>query len=489
MTPRKPKAAAPPRRVTLIRGDGIGPEVVASAQAIIEAAGVRIEWEPAEAGGRVFAAGNATGVPPETIESIQRTGVVLKGPLATPVGHGEQSANVTLRKLFELYANVRPARELPGVPTPFGGHRVDLVVVRENVEDLYAGIEYMQTPGVAECLKLMSRKGCEKIVRLAFELARAEGRERVHCATKANIMKLTEGLLKRTFEEVAEEYPGIHAEHIIIDNCAHQLVRFPEQFEVIVTSNMNGDILSDLTSGLAGGLGFAPSMNAGHGILMFEAVHGTAPGIAGKNVANPTAMILSACMMLQYLDQEEAAAAIQHAVLVTLEEGRAVTVDVRPDVAASTSRFTQEVIANLGRRSTRWYVRPHRPMRLPAQSPDPVVVRPRQRRAVGVDVFIESGGEPVDLGRRLEAVTGGTRMQLKMISNRGVRVYPPMDVRVDCVDHWRCRFVMRDAAAEMGHAEVIDLLQRISAEHTWVHVERLLEIDGAAAFSKAQGEG
>ena len=263
--------------VTVIPGDGIGPEVVQATQRVIQATGVPIEWEEREAGMNVFKRGIASGVPKDTIDSITKTRVVLKGPLETPVGFGEKSANVTLRKLFETYGNIRPVREFPSVQTPFSGRGIDLVVVRENVEDLYAGIEHMQTPDVAQCLKLISHKGCEKIARLAFELARAEGRKRVDCVTKSNIMKLTEGMLKRTFEAVAKEYPDIEAQHIIVDNCAHQLVRRPEQFEVLVTTNMNGDILSDLTSGLIGGLGFAPSANLGSEVAIFEAVHGSAP--------------------------------------------------------------------------------------------------------------------------------------------------------------------------------------------------------------------
>ena len=241
---------------------------------------------------------NRNPLPELTIVYSTATGV-LKGPLETPVGFGEKSANVTLCKLFETYGNIRPVRELPGVVTPYSGRGIDLVVVRENVEDPYAGIEHMQTPGVAQCLKLISRKGCEKIVRLAFELALAEGRKRVHCATKSNITKLTEGLLKHTFEEIAPEYPDIEAQHIIIDNCAHQLVKKPEQFDVIVTTNMNGDIISDLTSALVGGLGFAPSANLGNDVAIFETVDGSAPKHAGKNVINPTAVILSAVLMLR----------------------------------------------------------------------------------------------------------------------------------------------------------------------------------------------
>ena len=305
-----------------------------SARRIVDATGAPIEWELHEAGAEVFKKGLPTGVPQDTIDSISRSRVVLKGPLETPVGFGEKSANVTLRKLFETYANIRPARELPGVVTPYSGRGIDLVVVRENIEDLYAGIEHMQTPGVAQCLKLISRKGCEKIVRLAFEFARAEGRGSVACATKANIMKLTEGLMKRTFEEIAPEYPDIESWHVIVDNCAHQLVKRPEQYDVIVTTNMNGDILSDLTSGLIGGLGFASSANIGSEAAIFEAVHGSAPKYAGKDVINPTAMIGAAVMMLRHLELFEEAARIENGLLATLEDG-IVTRDVAGDEGPS----------------------------------------------------------------------------------------------------------------------------------------------------------
>ncbi|HZP01885.1 MAG TPA: NADP-dependent isocitrate dehydrogenase, partial [Terriglobia bacterium] len=418
--------------VTVIPGDGIGPEVIASARRIIAATGAPIEWEERHAGARIFKQGLPSGVPPETIESVRKTRVVLKGPLETPVGFGEKSANVTLRKLFETYGNIRPVRELPGVRTPYSGRNIDLVVVRENVEDLYAGIEHMQTPGVAQCLKLISRKGCEKIVRLAFELARAEGRKRVHCGTKSNIMKLTEGMLKRTFEEVSKEYPDIEAQHIIIDNCAHQLVKRPEQFDVIVTTNMNGDIISDESSALIGGLGFAPSANLGNDVAIFEAVHGSAPKYAGKNVINPTAVILTSVMMLRFLGEFEAAATIEHAVLVTLEEGKVRTGDIAGyDKGASTTAYTDAIIANLGRKSERWRVRDYKPLRLPQVSSAPDFVKPKTRRVVGVDVFIESplGAEP--LGRSLEQMAAGTPLQLKMISNRGTKVYPAFGAITD----------------------------------------------------------
>lgn len=478
-------------RVTLIPGDGIGPECIESARRIIDAAGAGIEWEVCDAGESVFKKGIPSGVPPETIDSIRRTRCVLKGPLGTPVGYGEKSANVTLRKLFETFANVRPVREMPGVPTPYSGRGIDLVVVRENVEDLYAGIEHMQTPGVAQCLKLISRKGSEKVIRLAFELARAEGRKSVACATKSNIMKLTEGTFKRTFEQVAKDYPDIQAWHVIVDNCAHQLVKKPEQFDIIVTTNMNGDILSDLTSALIGGLGFAPSANLGNDVAIFEAVHGTAPKYAGKNVINPTAVILSGVMMLRYLGKFEAATAIENALLVTLEEGKCRTGDVvgyDSGLACTTTAFTDEIIANLGKSPRTAPTRHYKPLTIPRLSTDPVFVKPSTRRVVGVDIFVESPLLPAELGPSLESLAEGTALKLKMISNRGTQVYPDKGTLVDCVDHYRCRFIVRDATADLHDSQIYELLHRIASQHRWMHIEKLPEFDGEPGFTKAQGE-
>ena len=475
--------------VTLIPGDGIGPEVVESARRIIAATGAPIEWEERQAGASIFKKGLPSGVPPETIESVVKTRVALKGPLETPVGFGEKSANVTLRKLFETYGNIRPVRELPGISTPYSGRGIDLVVVRENVEDLYAGIEHMQTPGVAKCLKLISRKGCEKIVRLAFELARAEGRKRVHCATKSNIMKLTEGLLKRTFEEIAKDYPDIESSHIIIDNCAHQLVKRPEQFDVIVTTNMNGDIISDLSSALIGGLGFAASANIGNEVAIFEAVHGSAPKYAGKNVINPTALILTAVLMLRYLDEFDAAARIEHAVLVTLEEGKVRTGDIAGyDKGTPTSAYTDAIISNLGRKSERWRVRDYKPLKLPRVSSKPDFVVAKTRRVIGVDVFIESSLDAEQLGRSLEQLSAGTPLKLKMISNRGTKVYPATGAITDCVDHWFCRFITRSADGGLTDEQLLGLLDRVSGQHRWTHLEKLHEFDGQPGFTKSQGE-
>lgn len=475
-------------RATLIPGDGVGMEVIDATRRVMEAAGVQIEWDEQLAGASVFKQGLSSGVPPETVKSIHDTRLVLKGPLETPVGFGEKSANVTLRKMFETYANIRPVRELPGVETPYSDRGVDLVVVRENIEDLYAAIEHMQTPGVAQALKLITRMGSEKVIRLAFELARAEGRKSVHCATKSNILKLTEGLFKRTFEEVAPDYPDIEAQHIIIDNCAHQLVRSPEQFEVIVTTNLNGDIISDLASGLVGGLGFAPSANLGSDVAIFEAVHGSAPKYAGKNVINPTAMILTGVMMLRHIGQFEPADAIEKALLVTLEEGKNLTRDIVGDErAASTTEFTDTIIENLGRSPAEWEIREYKPIQMPKVAKETGYIQAGERQTAGADIFIESPLDVDALGRDLERLSEGTALQLKMISNRGMMVYPDRDAETDYVDHWRCRFVLRQDG-DLQDNQLLELLQRISGEHIWMHVEKLPVFDGEAGYTLAQGE-
>jgi isocitrate dehydrogenase len=477
-----------PIEVTVIPGDGIGPECVTAARRIIDATGVAIAWDEQHAGESVFLKGIPSGVPAETIESIRRTRVVLKGPLGTPVGYGEKSANVTLRKLFETYANVRPVRELPGVVTPYSGRGIDLVVVRENVEDLYAGIEHMQTPGVAQCLKLISRKGSEKIVRFAFEFARSEGRRSVACATKSNIMKLTEGELKRTFERIAPEYPDIESWHVIIDNAAHQLVKKPEQFDVIVTTNMNGDIISDLTSALVGGLGFAPSANIGNDVAIFEAVHGSAPKYAGRNVINPTAVILSGVAMLRHLGFFAEAADVEHAVLVTLQQGLLTGDVVGYDKGIGTTEYADAIIANLGTRSEGWTVREHRPIQLPAPASQPAVVFPEMKRIVGADVFIDANRKAAEIGPELEKLVEGSAFKLKMISNRGTKVYPSMGAITDEVDHHRCRFVLAKGHLAVSWSSIIDLQHRIAGHFEICHIERLLEIDGKPGYTMAQGE-
>jgi isocitrate dehydrogenase len=471
------------KTITLISGDGIGPEVVGATRKIIDATGVKITWEECEAGAKVFKKGIGTGVPTETIDSIIRNRIVLKGPLETPVGFGEKSANVTLRKMFEMYGNIRPIKEIPGVKTPYSGRGIDLVIVRENVEDLYAGIEYMQTPGTAECLKLISRNGCEKISRLAFEFARSEGRKSVYCAHKANIMKMTEGLLKHTFEEVAKDYPDIESGNIIVDNCAHQLVKKPEQYDVLVMTNMNGDILSDLGSALIGGLGFAAGANIGDNIAMFEAVHGSAPKYAGKNNINPTAVLMTGIMMLRYIEEFDAANAIEQALFVTLAQDKILTRDIVGDVgAASTTAFTDAIIRNLGKTYETQAKRNYKSLQLPKVSNDAVVAK--QRQVDGVDIYFENNGDAKSVGKQLESLCEGTRFSLKTMSCRGVKVYPTPEVEIASTDLYCCRFISSD----INNGDIIDLLQRLSVHFHWVHIEKLSVFDGVAAYSKIHGE-
>ncbi|MBL0942164.1 MAG: NADP-dependent isocitrate dehydrogenase [Alphaproteobacteria bacterium] len=470
---------------TLIYGDGIGAEVIASAKKIIEETGVPINWEICEAGAEVFKKGLATGIPNETIESIKRTRIALKGPLSTPVGYGEKSANVTLRKLFETYANIRPIKEFPKVPSPYNGRGIDLVIVRENVEDLYAGIEYMQTPNAAQCLKLISRKGCDKIIKLAFEFVRSENRKTLHCASKANIMKLTEGMMKQRFEEIAKDYPEIDAQHIIIDNCAHQLVRFPEKFDTIVTTNMNGDIISDLASGLIGGLGFAPGANIGQDVAIFEAVHGSAPKYAGLNTINPTAVILSGVMMLRHMGEFEAANSIEQAIYVTLGIDKVSTRDVSGSQGVSTTAYTEAIMRNLGKTYVRTPTRQYKPIVLPRVAKLPVV---KTRRVMGIDVFIESNLNPADLAAALNKICTQSLFNLKMICNRGTMVYPSLGILPDVGDLYRCRFILKDEESNLKDNQLIAFLGLLQPDFQWMHLEKLNVFEEKLAYTRAQGE-
>ncbi|MDD2704689.1 MAG: NADP-dependent isocitrate dehydrogenase [Acidocella sp.] len=478
--------------VTALPGDGIGPEVMAATIRILDAAGAPIEWEMAEAGAESFKKGIITGVPRETLDSIARNKLALKSPLETPVGFGGKSANVTMRKYFELYANIRPVRELPGITTPFTGRGIDMVIVRENVEDVYAGIEHMQTTTVAQCLKLMTAPGCERIIRAAYGLARAEERKKVTVATKANIMKLTEGMMKRMGEKVALEFPDIKAEHIIIDNCAHQLVIRPEAFDVIVTSNMNGDIISDLAAGLVGGLGIAPSSNLGDHAAMFEAVHGSAPDIAGKDLANPTALLSASIMLLRHIGAFDVAEKVEQALFITLAEGKNLTGDLAPrGHGVGTKAYTDQIIANLGR-SSAMHSRTYKKFELKTWPELTAHTEPTTRELVGIDVFLETDLGSDELGKTLEAIAQDSPFTLNGISNRGVQVYPPTGGFTFLVDHFACRFMFKtpipltDSTAS-GQPEISYLVQRIGAKFTWMHIEKLQRFDGKDAFERPQG--
>ncbi len=329
--------------VTLLPGDGIGPEVTEAAVQVIAASGVKIAWDRVEAGGEVIAK-YGTAVPEPVLQSIRRNGVALKGPITTPVGEGFRSANVTLRQDLDLYACVRPVRSLPGVATRFEG--VDLIVVRENTEDLYSGLEHRVTPGVVESIKVVTERACLRIARYAFALARRLGRQKVTAVHKANIMKLTDGLFLECCRRVAREHRDIDFGDVIVDNCAMQLVRDPGQFDVLLLGNLYGDIMSDLCAGLVGGLGVVPGANVGDDVAVFEAVHGSAPDIAGKRLSNPTAVILSSVEMLKHLGEVSAAERIESAVHATLVEPALRTRDLGGK--ASTDEFTNAVIERLG---------------------------------------------------------------------------------------------------------------------------------------------
>lgn len=331
-------------KVTLIPGDGIGPEISDAVTQIIQASGVGIDWEICEGGEASALAGKGV-MPDATLESIARNGLSLKGPTTTPTGGGHQSANVTLRKKLDLFANVRPAKSLPGYKTRFD--QVDLIIVRENTEDTYAGVEHMVAPNVAQCLKVITWEGSERVARYGFEMARKLKRKRLTCVHKANIHKLTDGLFLKAHEHVANEFSDIKFDSIIVDNLCMQLVTRPEEFDVLVLPNLYGDIVSDLCAGLVGGLGVAPGANIGHTGAVFEAVHGSAPDIAGKGLANPTALLLSAVMMLQHMGQLDAAHRIESALQAVLAEGKMLTRDLKG--TASTRQFTQAIIDKMSR--------------------------------------------------------------------------------------------------------------------------------------------
>ncbi len=328
-------------KVTLIPGDGIGPEVMQATTQAVEATGVKIEWERVEAGAGALA---RTGehLPKEALDSIDRTRVALKGPLATPIGGGFPSANVALRKLFDLYANFRPVRHLPGVQTRFSDLPINLVIFRENTEGLYSGLEHEVVPGVVESLKIISEKACLRISRRAFSYARSHGRKKISVIHKANIMKLGDGLFLRCARDVAAGYPEIRHEELIVDNTCMQLVMKPETFDVLLLENLYGDIVSDLCAGLVGGLGLVPAANLGDTHAIFEAVHGSAPDIAGRNLANPTALMQSAVLMLAHLGEKDAAARLQNAIFQVYEEGRSLTQDAGG--SATTTQFTDAVL-------------------------------------------------------------------------------------------------------------------------------------------------
>jgi isocitrate dehydrogenase len=477
------------KKITIAKGDGIGPEIMDATLRIIQAAGAEIDIEEIEVGEKVYLSGNTAGIAPAAWDSIRSTKVFLKAPITTPQGGGYKSLNVTTRKFLGLYANVRPCKSLhPFVKTKHP--EMDVVIIRENEEDLYAGIEHQQTDEVVQCLKVISRPGCERIVRYAFEYAKQYGRKKVTCFTKDNIMKQTDGLFHQVFDEIAKEYPEIENEHWIIDIGAAKLADTPEAFDVIVMPNLYGDVLSDVAAQIAGSVGLAGSANIGETCAMFEAIHGSAPRRAGQNLANPSGLLQGAILMLNHIGQNHVAEKVQNAWLKTIEDGIH-TYDIFKEGISKqkvgTKEFADAVIANLG----------SKPKQLPEVSYEngrsiniPKYVRKEQARKdlLGVDVFVQwSGTDPAELAEKVKTIAH-EGVKLSMITNRGIKVWPDGFSETFCTDHWRCRF-KTDNDRVMNKEEIIALLTKATQNNIdTIKTENLYAFNGKPAFSLGQGQ-
>lgn len=477
--------------VTVANGDGIGPEIMAATLHILQEAGAQLDIETIDIGEKVYLAGNTSGIEPSAWDSLRRTKVFLKAPITTPQGGGYKSLNVTVRKTLGLFANVRPCVSYhPFVDTKHPN--MDVVIVRENEEDLYAGIEHRQTDQVVQCLKLISRPGSEKIVRYAFDYARRNNRKKVTCFTKDNIMKLTDGLFHKVFNEVASEYPDIENEHWIVDIGAAKLADTPEAFDVLVMPNLYGDVLSDVAAQIAGSVGLAGSANIGEQVAMFEAIHGSAPRRAGQNLANPSGLLLAAVMMLVHIGKTEAAERVHNAWLKTLEDGIH-TYDIYEEGKSrekvGTKEFAIAVVNRLGQLPSKLKVAGYSA----GTSASPLAHGKKshqrsQKELVGVDIFLDwSAGTANDLGNVLVRFDD-EGVKLDMMSNRGVKVWPGGHSETFCSDHWRCRFLAREGGSSISHDQIISLLNRIAAAGLdFIKTENLYNFDGQRGYSLDQG--
>ena len=480
-----------PTPLTIAPGDGIGPEIMSATLAILTEAGAQLAPENIEVGQTVFDRGIRTGIGPEAWESLRRTRLLLKGPVSTTTT-GCKSVNVTIRKALGLYANIRPARSY----APFIHTRhpqMDLVVVRENEEDLYAGVEHRQTDEVMQCLKLISRPGSEKIVRCAFEYARRNGRKKITCLTIDGVMRLTDGLFHNLFSEIGAAYPEIETEHLAVDYGIAQLADCPERFDVIVAPNLYGDIASEVAAQVAGGLGLAGSSNYADNSAMFEAIHGSAADLVGKDAANPSGLILSAAEMLAYIGQSETAAQVHNAWLCTIEEGIH-TPDIFTEGTsrqrAGTAAFTQAVIKRLGK--VPQTLKPsHITATEPAWRPSiSVAEQPAAKKdLVGVDIFLHSADRrPKEIAARLRRAETAA-LHLIMVTNRGVKVWPDGLPETFCTDHWRCRFMARTPDGTISNPDIIALLQSIDAAGLdFIKCENLCNFDGIPGYALGQGQ-
>lgn len=476
-------------RITVAKGDGIGPEIMDATLDILKAAGAQIEIDEIEVGEKVYLSGNTSGIASESWDIIRRNKIFLKAPITTPQGGGYKSLNVTTRKFLGLYSNVRPCISLnPFVETKHP--KMDLVIIRENEEDLYAGIEHQQTDEVVQCLKLISRPGCEKIVRYAFEYAKVYGRKKVTCFTKDNIMKQTDGLFHQVFDEIALEYPEIENEHWIIDIGAAKMADTPEIFDVIVTLNLYGDVLSDIAAQIAGSVGLAGSANIGEECAMFEAIHGSAPRRAGQNLANPSGLLEGAVMMLNHIGQTEIAEKIQNAWLKTIEDGIH-TYDIYKEGISKkkvgTKEFSKAVIANLGKSPEilkKVSYSKEAVLNLPKYVKKPAAVK----ELVGVDLFVHwNGTNPNELASLIQSINTENK-HLTMITNRGIKVWPEGFEETFCTDHWRCRFKPTHGKL-MFKNHIITLLNRaLEAKIDVIKTENLYEFDGKPGYSLGQGQ-
>ena len=476
-------------RITIAKGDGIGPEIMDATLDIIKAAGANLEYDEIEVGEKVYLSGNTSGIANESWDIIRRNKIFLKAPITTPQGGGYKSLNVTTRKFLGLYSNVRPCMSLhPFVETKHP--KMDIVIVRENEEDLYAGIEHQQTDEVVQCLKIISRPGCEKIIRYAFEYAKVYGRKKVTCFTKDNIMKQSDGLFHQIFDEIATEYPEIENEHWIIDIGAAKMSDTPEVFDVIVTLNLYGDVLSDIAAQIAGSVGLAGSANIGEECAMFEAIHGSAPRRAGQNLANPSGLLEGAVMMLNHIGQTEIAEKVQNAWLKTIEDGIH-TYDIYKEGISKekvgTKEFAQAVISNLGKKPSLLkevsYAK-EGALNLPKYIKKPAA----KKELVGVDIFVHwNGTNPNELAEKIQKLNNDN-VKLSMITNRGIKVWPDGFSETFCTDHWRCRF-KPSTNGVLEKKEILRLLNDAMIENIdTIKTENLYNFDEKPAYSLGQGQ-
>jgi isocitrate dehydrogenase len=473
--------------ITVAYGDGIGPEIMHATLKVLEAAGAQIAPETIEIGEKIYLSGQTNGIQASSWESLRTTKVFLKAPITTPQGGGYKSLNVSMRKALGLYANIRPCISYaPFVKTK---HPVmDLVIVRENEEDLYAGIEHRQTEEVYQCLKLITRPGCERIVRYAFEYAKQQNRKRVTCFVKDNIMKLTDGLFHQIFKDIAAEYPDIQHDSMLVDIGAARVADTPEDFDVIVMPNLYGDIISDVAAQIAGSVGMAGSANIGDHCAMFEAIHGSAPDISGKNIANPSALLHGAIQMLSHIGQNDVAEKIHHAWLFTLEQGLH-TADIykegKSTALLGTLEFADAVIANLGQSPKQLNAPSYegsKPLKLPVVGHKV----PCKKELVGIDIFLQwQDGIPQKLGDKLIQY-GTAKLELKLMTNRGVKVWPEGFPETYCVDHWRCRFM--SPTMQLSFNEVLNVQSRLhEAGFDVVKTENLYNFNGEPGYAAVHG--